>query len=117
MRPWGLHHVAICVTDEDAALAFYRDVLGLTELPRPDFGFGGHWLDAGGGQVHLMRADVVAEGGHHLAIRVEDLDAAVASLRSQGVEVGTVPHLPGAGRQAFLRDPSGNLVELNQPEG
>lgn len=116
MRPSGLHHVALCVTDENEALAFYRDVLGLAVLPRPDFGFGGHWLDAGGGQIHLMRAETVPEGGHHLAIRVEDLDAVVAELRTRGVVVGTVPHLPGAGRQAFLRDPSGNLVELNQPD-
>lgn len=116
VRPSGLHHVAICVTDEDEALAFYRDALGLTVLDRPDFGFGGHWLDAGGGQLHLMRAEQVAEGGHHLALRVDDLDATVIELRARGIEVGTLPHLPGAGHQAFLRDPSGNLVELNQPD-
>ena len=81
MRPSGLHHVAICVTDEDEALAFYRDALGLVETRR-----------------------------------VEHLDAAVAAIRAHGIEVGTIPHLPGAGRQAFLRDPSGNLVELNQPD-
>ena len=60
MKPSGIHHVAICVRDEDEALAFYRDVLGLTVLPRPDFGFGGYWLDAGGQQVHLMKSDDVA---------------------------------------------------------
>jgi catechol 2,3-dioxygenase-like lactoylglutathione lyase family enzyme len=116
MKPSGIHHVAICVRDEDEALAFYRDALGCAVLPRPDFGFGGYWLDAGGQQVHLMHSEQVPAGGQHFAIRVDDLDAAVADLRARGVAVDTIPHLAGAGHQAFLHDPSGNMVELNQPD-
>src|SRR2546423_15117584 len=101
MRPSGIHHVAICVRDEDEALAFYRDALGCSVLPRPDFGFGGYWLDAGGQQVHLMQSDDPATGSHHFAIRVDDLDAAVADLRARGVDVHPVPHMQGAGHQAF----------------
>jgi catechol 2,3-dioxygenase-like lactoylglutathione lyase family enzyme len=116
MKPSGIHHVAICVRDEDEALAFYRDALGLAVLPRPDFGFGGYWLDAGGQQLHLMRSDDVPHGGHHFAIRVDDLAEAVTDLRDRGVDVHEVPHTEGAGHQAFLHDPSGNFIELNQPE-
>jgi catechol 2,3-dioxygenase-like lactoylglutathione lyase family enzyme len=116
MKPVGIHHVAICVRDEDEAVGFYRDALGLSVLPRPDFGFGGYWLDAGGQQLHLMHSDSVATGSHHFAIRVDDLDAAVADLQAQGVTVNTVPHMQGAGYQAFLNDPSGNTIELNQPD-
>ena len=116
MKPSGIHHVAICVRDEDEALAFYRDKLGLLVLPRPDFGFGGYWLDAGGQQLHLMKSDDVPAGGHHFAIRVDDLDAAVADLHANGVTVNAIPHMAGAGHQAFLHDPSGNFIELNQPE-
>jgi catechol-2,3-dioxygenase len=47
MKPAGVHHVAICVADAHKGLAFYRDVLGMTQLPRPDLG-PGYWLDAGG---------------------------------------------------------------------
>jgi len=48
MQPAGLHHVSINVPDVPRALAFYVEVLGLTERSdRPDFGFGGAWLDAG----------------------------------------------------------------------
>jgi glyoxylase I family protein len=116
MKPTGLHHVSICVRDADEALAFYCDDLGLTQLPRPDFGFGGHWLDAGGQQVHLMEDTQPLTGSHHFAIRVDDLEEAVADLRAKGIKVDTVPHMQGAGRQAFLRDPSGNFIELNQPD-
>lgn len=115
MKPASVHHVAICVADAQQGLAFYRGVLGMTQLPRPDLG-PGYWLDAGGQQVHLMESDNSPPGGNHFAIRVDDIDAAVTDLQEQGVEVHRVPFIPGAGRQAFLHDPFGNLVELNQPE-
>jgi glyoxylase I family protein len=117
MKMSGIHHVAICVRDEDEALDFYTDKLGLAVLPRPDFGFGGAWLDAGGQQVHLMQSADVAQGGHHFAFLVDDLDDTVADLRAKGVKVDVVPHMEGAGHQAFLHDPSGNFIELNQPDG
>src|SRR5947209_18934778 len=95
MKPAGVHHVAICVADAQQGLAFYRDVLGMTELPRPDLG-PGYWLDAGGQQIHLMESDVQpldASGpkeeliiNAHIAIRVDDVDAAVAAV--QGRRVG-----------------------------
>jgi catechol 2,3-dioxygenase-like lactoylglutathione lyase family enzyme len=117
MKPSGIHHVAICVRDSDEAVKFYTDVLGLTELDRPDFGFGGHWLDAGGQQVHLMESPGERSGSDHFAIQVDDLEAAVADIRASGVTVNTVEHMRGAGYQAFLHDPSGNFIELNQPDG
>ena len=117
MKPSGIHHVAICVRDAAEAVTFYTDVLGLTVLDRPDFGFGGYWLDAGGQQVHLMESESSHSGGDHFAIRVDDLEEAVAHIRASGVTVNTIEHMKGAGHQAFLHDPSGNFIELNQPDG
>jgi len=115
MRPDGLHHVSINVSDVDAARDFYTRVLGLTErADRPDFAFGGAWLDAGGQQLHLIEADVPPPLGQHFALAVPDLDAVVAELRGKGLEV-TDPVPVGPGRQAFVDDPSGNRVELQQP--
>jgi catechol 2,3-dioxygenase-like lactoylglutathione lyase family enzyme len=115
VKPAGVHHVAICVPDAEKALGFYRDQLGMTQLPRPDFG-PGYWLDAGGQQVHLMEVDAPPPGANHFAIRVDDIDAAVADLQAAGVDVQRIPLMPGAGHQAFLHDPFGNFLELNQPE-
>jgi catechol 2,3-dioxygenase-like lactoylglutathione lyase family enzyme len=115
VKPAGVHHVAICVGDAEAGLAFYRDVLGMEQLPRPDLG-PGYWLDAGGQQVHLMEADLPAPAANHFAIRVDDLAAAVADLQARGVQVDRIPLVPGSGHQAFLHDPFGNFLELNQPE-
>ncbi|EUA30020.1 glyoxalase/Bleomycin resistance /Dioxygenase superfamily protein [Mycobacterium xenopi 4042] len=66
--------------------------------------------------MHLLESDNQPHGANHFAIRVDDLDAAVADLQQRGVEVHRVPFVPGAGRQAFLHDPFGNLLELNQPD-
>lgn len=115
MQPLGVHHVSINVRDADEAVAFYTEVLGLTVRDdRPDFSFGGAWLDIGAQQVHLLEVPVPDDRGQHFAIQVADLDAAVAELRAAGQEVGD-PSVVGTGRQAFLHDPSGNLIELHQP--
>ena len=44
MKLQGVHHVSVNVADIDEATRFYTDVLGLEQLPRPDFGFPGAWL-------------------------------------------------------------------------
>jgi len=115
MRPAGLHHVSINVDDVPAARDFYIRVLGLTErADRPAFSFDGAWLDAGNQQVHLIEADVPPSMGQHFALVVTNLDAAVAELRGLGVDV-TDPVPVGSGRQAFVADPAGNRVELQEP--
>jgi glyoxylase I family protein len=115
MRPDGLHHVSLNVGDVPAALDFYTRVLGLTErTDRPDFSFGGAWLDAGGQQIHLIEAAVPPSMGQHFALAVSDLDTVVAELRGLGVRV-TEPVPVGTGRQSFLDDPAGNRVELQEP--
>jgi catechol 2,3-dioxygenase-like lactoylglutathione lyase family enzyme len=114
MRPLALHHVSINVDDVDAARDFYTGILGLSlRADRPDFPFGGAWLDAGGQQVHLIEGEPPAGLGQHFALLVADLDATVAELRNGGVEVSD-PRPVGTSRQAFVADPSGNLVELHQ---
>jgi catechol 2,3-dioxygenase-like lactoylglutathione lyase family enzyme len=117
MRPAGIHHVAICVDDADTAKTFYCDVLGFTPITTRPVEFGaGHWLDAGGQQVHLMEvAERVANPGH-FALRVDDLTTAMADISAAGVKVDRIAHMQGAGQQAFLHDPSGNVIELNQPD-
>jgi glyoxylase I family protein len=117
MRPLALHHVSLNVDDVDAALDFYTGVLGLVaRTDRPDFPFGGAWLDAGRQQVHLIEGRPPAGLGQHFALLVDDLDATVAELRGRGVEVSD-PGPVGTSLQAFLSDPSGNLVELHQIVG
>lgn len=114
MRPVGIHHVSVNVDDVDACRRFYVDVLGFSERDdRPDFGFDGAWLDAGSQQLHLIAARTPDAVGQHFAVLVDDLDVAVAEVRSLGVEVSD-PTPVGTGRQAFLADPAGNGIELHE---
>ena len=117
MKPLAVHHVSINVSDVEAARSFYTGVLGLTERSdRPDFGFGGAWLDAGGQQVHLIESHSTPAPGQHFALQVENLAAVVDELRGQGIKVSD-PRPVGTSLQAFLDDPSGNGVELHQVNG
>lgn len=114
MNPLAVHHVSVNVADPDESIAFYTGILGGTvRSDRPDFGFGGAWIDLGSTQVHLISGEVPPNHGQHFAILVADLDAVVSELRSKGIEVedGSVV---GPDRQTFLTDPSGNLIELHQ---
>jgi glyoxylase I family protein len=113
----GLHHVALNVDDLDASLAFYVDVFGFTVLDRPDFGIPGAWLQAGTHQVHLVVEPAAQhDPRQHFALQVRDVEAVAADLEAAGLTVRRAPYVPGAGRQLFLRDPSGNRIELNQPD-
>ncbi len=115
VEPLGVHHVSLNVRDAAAALEFYLEILGLRQRhDRPDFGFAGAWLDIGDQQVHLIESAVPNDCGQHFAIRVADIDAAVSGLRERGIEVSD-PTPVAHSRQCFLRDPSGNLIELHEP--
>lgn len=111
-----IHHVSLNVADAERAIEFYTGVLGLGPLPRPDFGFAGAWLDAGGGrQVHLIEAEPPGDRGQHVAFRVDDLDAVVATLRSRGCEVSEPSRVGDTTlRQSFAFDPDGNRLEFTQ---
>jgi methylmalonyl-CoA epimerase len=121
-------HVGVAVADLDAAVAFYRDVLGLE--PHPPEVVDGTTILAipfGESEVELL-APLEAEspvgkflakrgpGIHHICYRVPDLDSAIETCRAAGYRlVDEVPR-PGAGgrRIAFLHPKStaGILLEL-----
>lgn len=112
MQPLAVHHVSINVPDVGVALSFYTEVLGgIVRGDRPDFGFGGAWIDLGASQLHLLEAAAPPKLGQHFAVQVSDLVAAVAELRGRGIEVND-PSPVGPGLQTFVTDPAGNTVEL-----
>ncbi len=113
-----VQHAALDVDDLAAAIAFYTESLGFSVAPRPEsLGDNGVWLSVpGGAQVHLVETPSFEPPatGQHIAFEVSDVDSCVADLRAAGADV-TDSFDVGAGRQAFVRDPAGNLLELNQP--
>jgi glyoxylase I family protein len=113
--PRGIDHVALNVLDVPAALAFYTDLLGLTQRDdRPDFGIAGAWLNAGNQQVHLIELPPPNGMGQHFALLYEDIGEVVERLRAQGIPVSDPAASSPGRRQAFLNDPWGNAIELHQ---
>ena len=112
-----IHQIAITVADVDAALAFYRDALGLTFLfqPAPTLAF----LQAGDVRLMLTTPQGAGAVGANsiLYFTVDDIVATQAALVARGATEERPPQL--AARMpdhelwtGFLRDPDGNLVGL-----
>jgi catechol 2,3-dioxygenase-like lactoylglutathione lyase family enzyme len=123
----------VLVHDPDLALAFYRDTLGLelrNDVAREDF----RWLTVGaasqpGVAVVVTNylngspadrdalAGLVAKGAlNGVHFHTDDLDATFEKLRDAGAEIVQEPtDQPWGTRDCAVRDPSGNLVRIDQP--
>ena len=118
MRATGFTHVSIGARDVEEAARFYRDFFGMEEVPAPEFSGPVRWLKVGNLQLHLFHDEGPAPAGHHFALDVDDFEeafrrAAELGVRVEGGNYSTVRELPDGAVQMYLRDPSGNLVEVN----
>lgn len=120
-RAVGLNHVSVVARDLEESLRFYVDVLGLEPLPTPDFGFPVQWLRAGSLQVHLFERPDPPPAHAHFALEVDDVVALYERARAAGVLDETfgyaIAQLPGGEAQLYVRDPAGNLLELDHRDG
>ncbi len=120
----GAHHISLAVDDVEAARHFYGEVLGLSEIERPDFGFPGAWLQAGSVQLHIIGRPPSVDVGspppnatplaNHIAFEIEDYEGVKARLEECGYEVMGLGESVG---QMFTRDPHGNMIEFIKPGG
>jgi len=126
-----IDHIAIVVENLDAALAVYRDALGMTvtaikEMPEQDVKMA--FLPAGEGEIELLEpihADSGigkylakrGEGLHHLCLEVDDIEATLADLKAKGAQlIDETPKQGAYGKIAFIhpKGAHGVLVELVQ---
>jgi catechol 2,3-dioxygenase-like lactoylglutathione lyase family enzyme len=99
---------------EADARAFYEDVLGIPEVPKPSnlAARGGCWFVSGNVKVHLgVESDFRPARKAHPAFLVENLPALIAAIRSAGFVVKTDEPLAGYER-VYVDDPFGNRIEL-----
>ena len=129
-RGTRIAHIGIAVADLEAILPFYRDVLGLPEVPLDDAdGARIAGLAAGESLVELLEAATpdspigrfVAKRGpgiHHICFAVDDLDRALARCRQAGLRlIDETPRVGAEGKRIAFLHPSataGVLVELSE---
>lgn len=109
--------MAVHVADVEASIAFYRDVLGLAQLPRPAFDFPGAWFGVGQTQeIHLIGNRTLPVHSHsrgtHFALQTADIKAVVAELAAKNVIFTGPKQRPDGVWQVFVQDPDGHYIEL-----
>ena len=117
-----LHHVSLSVTDIEKSKAFYKNILCLKELNRPDFDFQGAWFEVGEQQIHLivfpeskMRNGIVEINTKeaHFALRVDNYFETLEWLHQHNVKIKENKYSKSGFAQIFCCDPDGNIIELN----
>ncbi|MFJ9726051.1 VOC family protein [Streptomyces sp. NPDC101209] len=104
---------------EDLLRAYYADVLGMTEIPKPPVlaARGGCWFQAGAVQLHLgVEGDFRPARKAHPGLRVTGIEAYAARLEARGAQVVWDGNLPGH-RRFYSEDPVGNRLEFLEPDG
>ncbi|MFM5917916.1 MAG: VOC family protein, partial [Novosphingobium sp.] len=112
----GIDHVQLAIPPggEDRARPFYADLLGLTEVPKPEplASRGGCWFEAPGVNIHLgVEIEFRPAQKAHPALLVSDIRALVARLQAAKVPLRWDDELPGVQR-CHVSDPFGNRIEL-----
>src|SRR4029450_179397 len=94
----------------------------MRRLPTPRFQEPVLWLALGDQQLHLFqRDDVEPPRAHHLGIDVDDFESVYRKAKERGLLEGETWHQavryhPAGWVQMYIRDPSGNLVEVDWPD-
>ena len=127
IEPKGVVHFSIAVSDLERSRKFYTDILGL-RLVHDGSSFGMVFLRAGDDHVILARSDgplkrsaADSRRAHHaFKIEAAQYDAAKAYLSSRDVEIfEEEDRRKGVfvGRQFYIRDPDGNVIEFTEWDG
>jgi lactoylglutathione lyase len=117
----GFTHVSVHAHDLEESVHFYKDLFGMEEIPAPGFPFPVLWLRVGDLQLHLFQSENPAPQGHHFGIEVDDFEATYEKVGEMGAQIeegyfSSVYELPDGAVQLYVRDPAGNMVEVNWPD-
>jgi catechol 2,3-dioxygenase-like lactoylglutathione lyase family enzyme len=121
VRATGFNHVSIHADDLEESVRFYVEVFGMEKIPTYNFAFPVQYLRLGDLQLHLFERDTEAAAYHHIGINVDDFEAAYQRARDLGALeresfFEDIYELPDGSVQMYIRDPAGNLIELDWPD-
>jgi lactoylglutathione lyase len=117
-----INHVALVVSNLEAACQFYEKELGLEAIPAFLFDYPTAFFKFNEEQqLHLTEWEDAYSFRGHLCLQVDDINAIFFRMKELGIidinPWGKVRQLPDGAIQMFVRDPSGNLVELSSLPG
>ncbi len=124
MSKTRFNHVTIYCKDRGELEQFYTEVFDLERVQEPNLGNPIIWLRCGDQQLHIVERDTQPPQYHHFALTVADFDR-VFELAVEGEYFDTILapdhglpiyELPDGAVQMYLRDPAGNLVEVDHPD-
>jgi catechol 2,3-dioxygenase-like lactoylglutathione lyase family enzyme len=122
MRATRFNHVSVRAADLEMSVKWYEDMFGVTRIPAPNFGFNVGWLKLGDMQLHVFEYDCASNQFSHFGIDVDDFEAIYLRAKAQGClanDAFNKHHLfetPTGQLQLYIRDPAGNLIEVNWPD-
>jgi len=116
-----INHVSVGAKDLRDSVQFYTQIFGAKMIDTPNFGFPVQWLRVGDLQLHLFERPGAAPSYHHFALAVDDFEAVFRATRARGLHDAETMgshfnELPSGQVQLYIRDPGGNLVEVNWPD-
>jgi len=117
-----INHVSIVADSLEESARFYEELFGMERIPTARFPEPVLWLRLGPQQVHLFTsAEDTPSPRQHVAFEVEDFDALYTKAKAMGIldsrAFGSpLRSHPVGWVQLYLRDPAGNLVEIDWPD-
>jgi len=125
------HHAGLSVPDLNASIKWYQDMLGFTlekSMEMPPLHAKIAFIKTGDFRIELFQVegaktlpddrrypqkDIATHGWKHLSLGVKDVKKTLEILKKKGVDIAMEGEVNGEA-MAFLRDNSGNLVEINK---
>lgn len=113
-----INHIALVVTNLEEACEFYEKELGMEAIPAFLFDYPTAFFKINETQqLHLTEWEDTFSFRGHMCLKVDDINATFFRMKELGVidtaPWGKVRQLPDGPIQMFVRDPSGNLIELS----
>jgi YD repeat-containing protein len=121
VRATGFNHVSIHARNLEESVRFYTEVFGMEKIPTYNFAFPVQYLRLGDLQLHLFERESDAPAFHHIGINVDDFEGAYLKAKELGILeresfFEDMYELPDGSVQMYVRDPAGNLVEIDWPD-
>lgn len=121
-------HTSILAANLEESVEWYQDVFGMEPIPTPDFDVPVQWMRCGDRELHLFQRDIEPATYFHFGLHVDDFEEMYRAVFDGCIEpdfdvIGTdedvegesptVYRLPDDSIQMYIRDPTGNVVEVN----